>query len=252
MANAVRIYKPTGNGMFVESDFVMLNGKQVSKPANSNQVFSADQIAGFPVLGKGALPFAVQPTEDAAGNAGVMRVEQPNAQALRKIWNFTIKNTDTDPVEMVMFDNLGLVAKKLKLGALPVTTTVTGVFGTDTAAVLASITGPMPARLRRLWIKSATSLGVANTEFFDNGFVNMAYADIANQTLFDNTVPLLDTVTPQDYQQSIRIAEDLRVLITPNAALHISIPGETQVTFALTIQSVVDAYNMVLMNNILG
>ncbi len=190
------------------------------------------------------LPFAVAPAENVYGDPGVYRAEQPAINTDIVIWQISLNNTAGAAAEFVIFDGFGLVANKLGLSAIPGTVTVGGTFGTNTAAFFQTITRSKAVRLHQLWLQSATTGGVQNEQFFNTGFIKQSYGSLANNSVVDDLIPLVNQVHQDTYQTSIREIKDYRLLVDAQTALHILLPASTQVNIALYISAIEQTYDM--------
>ena len=195
--------------------------------------------------GNGLLPFATLPAETATGGRKVVREETASYVPNIKQFQLSLSNTDTNPVEMVVFDGMGLVANKLKLGSLPGTVTVGGTWGTSTLAFLKSIGQSMPTDLHQVWMQNLTLAGAKSTAFFDTGYIREAYADIAGNSLFDEPLPAQTLLTDESYQENIRIFRGFRYQVNPLAAVHLYIPAETTINITFNVSAIGTSYGMV-------
>jgi len=167
-----------------------------------------------------------------------------DSTGLPVVWQIGLNNTAGMPANFTIFDGDGLISTYLKLGAIPGTVTVSGTFGANTAAFFTQITKGKAVRLKEIWLQSATTAGISNEAFFNNGYIRQSYASVANNTLVNNLIPLVSQVHPNTFQTSIREIKDFRALIDDLSGFEIFLPASTQITIVFYVASIESTYDM--------
>lgn len=262
-----RVHRVLDGERAMKLDFaVSQDGQQVAAPNGAGQIvplFEAMQ-KGCPVIdekgnvinsqtqqntamvNQNNLPFAVLPTEGAAGKMGVSRLEMPQPQANQQTIFLSLINTDEKDSDTVMvFDAFGLNALRLNIGPPKTTTNVGGTFGAATLSLLKLQTASVAFDLHHMHMQGTDETGALSDAFFTLGSMYQCLASPNNNTQSVNQIVVRNLVLPDSFQTAIRIDPNYRALINPYAGLQIILPPKTGVTITWNLSAFAAASAMV-------
>lgn len=247
-----RAHERIGNGQVRQLPYVVSDqGEAKPAPITNSQPIPESTAAGrgcpiyepnnFSMQNKnGNYPLGVQNVETANGRAALARFETPGENSQRLQWTITISNGEATDEEFLIGDGTGLLATKLGIVAPKAGVTISGTYGAATYTTFKAITANQAVDLHGLHLVGATTAGVASDVVFNQGFLRMAEANIANNAAQDTEIPFRDLVGPDSFQTNIRVDDDWRMLMNPLSALHVKIPAGEALTVTFRVVRAVE------------